>query len=101
MDIEKAIESIIEQQANLTLRQLEAEERNDRAHVQHGIEMAEIRSELRRVVRLSIQESRNDRKLRQEVGQEFDKKITQLAAAHLVNEELLKAFLKRGGNGSS
>ena len=101
MDIEKAIESIIEQQANITLRQLESEERSDRAHAQHGIEMAEIRSELRRAVRLSIQESRNERKRRQEMGQEFDNKITQLAAAQLENEELLKAFLKRGGNGSS
>jgi hypothetical protein len=99
MDIEKAIESIIEQQASLTLRQLEAEERNDRAHVQHGLEMAEIRSELRRAVRLSIQDSSNERKKRQELGHEFDKKITQLAAAQLVTEELLQAFLKRGGNG--
>jgi hypothetical protein len=97
MDIEKAIEAIIEQQANITLRQLEAEERSDRAHAQHDLEIAEIRSELRHAVRLSILESRTERKKRQEL----DEKITQLAAAQLVTEALLQAFLKRSGNGSS
>ena len=94
MDFEKAIESIFEQQENITLRQLEAEERSDRAHAQHDLEIAEIRSELRHAVRLSILESRTERKKRQELGQEFDKKMTQLAG-------LLEAFLKRGGNGNS
>ena len=51
-----------------------------------------FRREFRRAVRLGIQEARNQRK-RSAV---LDAKI---AAARLVNEELWKRFLERGGNG--
>lgn len=54
-----------------------------------------FRRDFRRAVRMGIQEARNQRK-RSAV---LDEKITQIAAAQLVNEELLKRFLERGGNG--
>jgi len=50
---------------------------------------------LRRAIRLAVQDARRQRKR----NQEFDDKMTQIASAQLVNEQLLKAFLERGGNG--
>jgi len=50
---------------------------------------------LRRAIRLSVKDGLRQRKR----NQEFDEKMTQLASAQLQNEELLKKFLDRGGNG--
>ncbi|HXB73242.1 MAG TPA: hypothetical protein VNY05_33705 [Candidatus Acidoferrales bacterium] len=75
--------------------------------VRHDRDMAELRasqakteSTLRRAIRLSVQDAPRTR------NAEFDVKMTQIAAAQLVNEELsksnaelLKVFLQRGGNG--
>jgi len=61
----------------------------------HDREIAEIRQGLGRAVKLSVQNARSERKRREEL----DQKVTQLAAAQLVTEELLQAFLRRGGNG--
>jgi len=58
---------------------------------QHDREIAQIRRELGRAVRLSIQETRNERKRRQEMAVDAAKRHQEL-------EELLKAFLERGGN---
>jgi hypothetical protein len=77
--------------------------------VRHDRDMAELRasqakteSTLRRAIRLSVQDARRQRTR----NADFDLKMTQIAAAQLVNEELsksnaelLKAFLQRGGNG--
>jgi hypothetical protein len=70
-------------------------EQHDRMMADHDREIAEIRKELGRAVKLSVQNTRSERKRREEL----DQKVTQLAAAQLVTEELLQAFLKRGGNG--
>jgi predicted nucleic acid-binding Zn-ribbon protein len=96
MDLQRAMEFILEQEAKLhdqmqaltekmdglTDRMLEVEERHDR-------EMADVRAELRRAVRLSVQEHRNERARRQEL----DKKITQLAAAQVITEEKLQRLI--------
>jgi hypothetical protein len=50
---------------------------------------------LRRAIRLSVLDARRQRTR----NAEFDLKMTQIAAAQLVNEELLKRFLERSGNG--
>jgi hypothetical protein len=50
---------------------------------------------LRWAIRLAVQDARRQRKR----NREFDEKMTQIASAQLVNEQLLKAFLERGGNG--
>src|ERR1700730_14166566 len=133
--IERNIEIIVEQQAQLTLRQIEASELHDRemgeirkglnagaelhdqemsairkelnrGAEQHDQEMGAIRRQLGRAVRLSVEEARRERVKRRELASEFDDKITKIAAAQLINEELLraneallKAFLQRGGNG--
>ena len=70
-------------------------EQHDRMLADHDREMAEIRKDLGRAVKLSVLNSRNERKRRTELDQRF----TELAAAQLATEELLQAFLKRGGNG--
>ena len=62
-------------------RLLELAERADAAREQHDRQIAEIRRELGRAIRLSIQEARDQRKRHQEL------------------EILMKAFLERGGNG--
>jgi hypothetical protein len=75
------------------------QERNER----HDRDMLAIREMLRQAVRLSVREARNERAKRREL----DEKITQIAAAQLINEEGLKdlkasmqAFLDwmRGGS---
>jgi hypothetical protein len=68
----------------------------------HDRDMAELRASqektervLRRAIRLSVLDARRQRTR----NADFDLKMTQIAAAQLVNEELLKRFLERGGNG--
>jgi hypothetical protein len=74
----------------------EEEQRAAEAEARHEREMAAIRAELQRGIRLSIQEARAERRKRREL----DDKITQLAAAQLVTEEKLQRFLEhRSGNG--
>ena len=95
-------------------------EQHDRMIADHDRGMAELRASqaqsharleasqektertLRRAIRLAVQDARRQRTR----NAEFDLKMTQIAAAQLVNEELskgnaelLKAFLQRGGNG--
>jgi hypothetical protein len=77
-------------------------EQHDRMMADHEIMLAEhhktmarIDRRLDRAIRLGVQDARRQRKW----NQEFDQKMTQIAAAQLVNEQLLKAFLERGGNG--
>jgi len=58
-----------------------------------------MRADLRRAFALGVQEARNQRRR----SRELDEKITQLAAAQLITEEKLQAFLdsmRRGGNGN-
>jgi hypothetical protein len=59
---------------------------------QHDREIGEIRRELGRAIRLSVQETRNERKRRQEMAADAAKRHQEL-------EALLKTFLERGGNG--
>ena len=64
---------------------------------------------LRRAIRLAVMDARRQRERNRgfderhraadERNREFDEKMTQIANAQLVNEQLLKRFLERGGNG--
>lgn len=85
MDVEKTMQFILEQQANFAarldqwqVRQMEAdqrfEERLDRLaitkaeeSVRHANEMADLRGELRRAIRFSVEEHRRERARRQEL----------------------------------
>jgi hypothetical protein len=91
-------------------RLLEMAERQDRNEgkllefaEQHHREMAQIRRELGRAVRLSVQETRNERKRRQEMAADSIKRHRELEEdsikRHRELEDLLKAFLERRGNG--
>jgi len=74
---------------------LAAEERHDR-------EMGEIRAQLGRAVRLSVEEARRERVRRQEGDERLDGYITKLAAAQLETEHTLQSLidaLRSGGNG--
>jgi hypothetical protein len=78
---------------------------HDRRMTEHDRVMARIDARLEHAIRLSVQDARAQRKR----NQEFDEKITQLAAAHLLTEETAKVTeqklqqfidsLKRGTNG--
>jgi uncharacterized protein YigA (DUF484 family) len=62
---------------------------------QHDRMIADMENTLRRAIRLAVQDARRQRKR----NLEFDEKMTQIASTQLVNEQLLKSFLERGGNG--
>ena len=61
-------------------------DRCDTEIARHDREMAAIRAELNRAVRLSVEETRRERLRRKDL----DDKITQLAAAQLLTEEQIK-----------
>jgi predicted nuclease with TOPRIM domain len=93
MDVEKTIEFILEQQAQIAAMQMKAEEhaaRHDRETARHDREIDHINSILRRAIRLGVQEVRNERKRRQELDARFELKMDQIASAHLLTEEALK-----------
>jgi CRISPR/Cas system-associated exonuclease Cas4 (RecB family) len=87
VDVEKTIEFILTQQARNEARVGAMEERHNR-------EMQQIRDELRRGVRLAVQDARHERKRRQEMAEHWDQKITQLSAAQLVTEEKLQGLIE-------
>lgn len=68
-------------------RSAEYEKRNGEAHDKHERDMADIRLQLRRAIRLGIQEARTERRRRQEMDARFELKMDQLAGAHLLTEE--------------
>ena len=96
------MEFLLQQQANFVAREAAAKERFDaqidkiNETLDRTVEIGErTRLELRRAVRLSVQEARAERKRRNE-GDE------KLAASHAALEASLQAFiesLKRGQNG--
>jgi hypothetical protein len=95
LDVDKTIEFILSQQARNEARVGAMDER-------HGREMQQIREELRRAVRLAVQDARHERKRRQEMAEQWDQKITQLSAAQLVTEEKLQGLIetmRRSNNG--
>ena len=61
----------------------------------HEKTMERIDQRLDRAVRLAIQDARRQRAR----NAEFDQRMTEIAALQRTNEQLLKAFLERGGNG--
>ncbi len=104
MDVERTIEFILEQQANLSVHQaaltvqlenLTAQQA--KAAEQHGREMAGIRNQLRRAVELSVREARNERKRRQEADTHLEATIDRIGQKL---EGLIDA-LRHGGNGVS
>jgi hypothetical protein len=76
------------------------------AQAQGEAETRAIREQLRRAIRLGAQEARNERRKRREL----DDKFTQLAASHLLTEEVVRNLgkkidsfiegLRRSGNGT-
>jgi hypothetical protein len=73
----------------------------------HSLELlthshAKTENVLRRAIAAGVLEARRQRRRSRELDEKIshaDDKITQLASAQIVTEELLQAFLKRGGNG--
>src|SRR5437870_1395375 len=79
MDVQKTMEFILEQQAH-------CQSLIDQSTEQHKREMAEIRKELRRGIRLSVEEARRERKRRHELD-------ARLTAAQAVTEEKLQRLI--------
>ncbi|HEY2012653.1 MAG TPA: hypothetical protein VGH38_04085 [Bryobacteraceae bacterium] len=105
MDIEKTMQFILEQQANVSVKQAKAED-----------EMAEIRQiakrtdrRLDRAIELAVREARAERSRRRELDATlsashtlFEEELAKLAAAQRKTEATLEAFIdsmRRGGNG--
>ena len=117
MDVERTIAFLVENQARFDVklaelgdkinllvdRQIEAENRHEKAVVDSRKDMADLRSELRRAIHASVEEQRRERQRRHEmedrltVGmQQMQNGIRDLAAAQKVTEEKLQRFLDRG-----
>ena len=86
MDVEKAMEFILEQSAQIHAMQMKAEEHLAR----HDGDIAKINTILRRAVRLAVQEARAERKRRREADERLDLKMDQIASAQLLSEEKLR-----------
>jgi hypothetical protein len=90
-------------------RQIAAEERHEREMADIRREGDRMRTDMRRAFAIGVREARNERRRRRELDEKInqansalDEKIGQLAAAQLITEEKLQAFLesmRRGGNG--
>ncbi len=85
MDVEKTMEFILDQLAQVAALQARSDARLDRA------------------IRLAVWEARQERKKRREADERLDECITRLAAAQLLTEEALKRFIeeRRRGNGKA
>ena len=110
MDIERTMQFIVEQLAALTAREEkwreEAEERQKRieerqdqltewqlqAEERHDKEMGEIRAELRRAIRFSVEEHKRERVRRHELEADMKAGMDELRKS-------LQRFLDRSGNG--
>ena len=87
MDHEKWLEQHDRMIADLDIKMAESEVRHEKA-------MERIDQRLDRAVRLAIQDARRQRKRNLEIQET----MAQIAATQ---EQLLKAFLERGGNGKN
>jgi hypothetical protein len=106
MDVEKTIEFLLGQQARFDAQlartaeearqsRVEFDERLKRHEETHNREMGQIRAELRRGVRLAVEEARAERKRRKEEAE-------RLAAAQALTEQKLQQLidsLKQPRNG--
>lgn len=100
MDVARTMEFILDQIAQLAVQQARSAERHDSEIAEIRKVAQKTRDDLRRAVRLGVQEARNQRRR----SQDLDEKITQLAAAQLVTEQKFQSFLDhmgRSGNGHS
>lgn len=97
MDVEKTMEFILEQLAQVAVLQAKAEERQNRTD-----------RRLSRAIRLAVEEASRERARRRELDErlershaEMEEAMTRLAAAQLVTEEKLQRFLegRTGSNG--
>jgi hypothetical protein len=73
---------------------------HDRAVAAHQKDIAALDQQLRRAIRLNVQEVRAERKRRAAAIAIIDEKITQLAAAQLITEEKLQRYLQNRGGGN-
>jgi hypothetical protein len=116
MDVEKTMEFILEQLAQVAVLQAKAEERQAKAEARQD----RTDRRLSRAIRLAVEEARRERARRRELEErtekarrelderversraEMEEALTRLAAAQLVTEEKLQRFLesRSGLNGS-
>jgi hypothetical protein len=61
---------------------------------------AALKAELRNAIWLGIKEARVERRRRNELASKVDDQITRLAAAQLITEERLQAFLSASTSGN-
>ena len=98
MDHEKWLEQHDRMMADheiMMVRHHEAIALHDREMAELRVNQAKTENTLRRAIRLAVQDARRQRKW----NHEFAEIMTQIASTQRANEQLLQAFLKRGGNG--
>lgn len=96
--VAEMLDQIAEMHVRAEERMDKFEERMSQVGVEHTREIHEIRAELRRGVRMSVEEQRRERARRQELSKEWDTKITQLASAQLLTEQKLQRLIDSLGN---
>jgi hypothetical protein len=90
MDVERTMEFILEQTAQIHATQAQAELQMKASSAKHDRQIAQINEILRRAVRLAVQEARAERKKRREADERLDLKMDQLASSQLLTEEKLR-----------
>jgi len=98
MDHEKWLEQHDRMMADheiMMVRHHEAIALHDREMAELRVNQAKTENTLRRAIRLAVQDARRQRKWNHEI----EEIMAQIASTQRENEQLLKAFLKRGGNG--
>ena len=91
MDVQKTMEFLLEWQANFAVK-------IEEMRAEHDKDIKEIRQELRRAVRLSVEEHRREPVRRHQLEDGF----SSLQAAQAKTEATLEAFIRsvqKGGNG--
>jgi hypothetical protein len=93
MNVEKTMEFLLDQQAHLAASlsrlneyNIDAGERHDRERAALRHEMSGLRAELRRAVRLSVEEARRERERRHEM-------YAELSATQKLTEEKLQRLI--------
>jgi hypothetical protein len=98
MDHEKWLEQHDRMMADheiMMVRHHEAIALHDREMAELRVNQAKTENTLRRAIRLAVQDARRQRKWNHEI----EEIMAQIASTQRENEQLLNAFLKRGGNG--
>src|SRR5437763_273232 len=96
MDLERAIELSLDEQAKAAEAHRKLEEQQAKSSEKHGREMGQIRGMLSRAVKLGVQEARAERKRRQKIEED----VAELRASQALTEQK-RSEERRAGQGGT